>query len=138
MNAPELRSVGSIVCKTLGQLICPKLEKIEGDIQFTLSSTNKEFVFDIPALKTITGKLTIDPTWSTSYGKEFTNLDAFSNLESVSAVTVTDGKNLTSFAGLKKAAESITDENNWVTEDNSFNPTLADMKAGRTEITDFQ
>lgn len=137
LNAPELRTVGSIVCKTLGQFICPKLEKIEGDVQFKLSSTNKEFVFDILALKTITGKLTIDATWTTSWGKEFTNLDAFSNLESASAVTVTYGRNLTSFAGLKKVAESITDENNWVTENNSFNPTLADMKAGKTEITDF-
>lgn len=137
LNAPELRSVGSIVCKTLGQFICPKLEKIEGDIQFKLHSTNKEFVFDIPALKTITGKLTIDATWTTSWGKEFTNLNAFSSLESASAVTVTYGRNLTSFTGLKKVAESITDENNWVTENNSFNPTLADMKAGKTEITDF-
>lgn len=137
LNAPELRSVGNIVCKTLGQFICPKLEKIDGDIQFKLSSTNKEFVFNIPALKTITGKLTIDATWTTTWGTEFTNLDAFSSLESASAVSVNYGRNLTSFAGLKKVAESISEESNWETKNNSFNPTLADMKAGKTEITDF-
>lgn len=137
LNAPELRSVENIVCKTLGQFICPKLEKIDGDIQFKLHSTNKEFVFDIPALKTITGKLTIDATWTTSWGTKFINLDAFSNLESASAVSVNYGRNLTSFAGLKKVAESISDESNWETKNNSFNPTLADMKAGKTEITDF-
>lgn len=140
LNAPELRIVGSVVCNPtsgLGQFICPKLETIDGDIQFKLHSTNKEFVFDIPALKTITGKLTIHAGMNSTWGKTFTNLDAFSNLEIVSAVTVMYGTSLTSFAGLKKAAESITDENNWETKNNSFNPTLADMKAGKTEITDF-
>lgn len=122
----------------LGQFICPKLETIDGDIQFKLHSTNKEFVFDIPALKTITGKLTIHAGMNSTWGKTFTNLDAFSNLETVSAVTVMYGTSLKSFAGLKKAAESITDENNWETKNNSFNPTLADMKAGKTEITDFE
>lgn len=137
LNAPELRTVGNVVCNSLGQFICPKLETIEGDIQFKLHSTNKEFVFDIPALKTITGKLTLHAGMNNTWGKTFTNFDAFSNLETVLAVSVTYCTSLTSFAGLKKAAESITDENNWETSSNSFNPTLADMKAGKTEITDF-
>ncbi len=137
LNAPELRTVGNVVCNSLGQFICPKLETIKGDIQFKLHSTNKEFVFDIPALKTITGELTLHAGMNNTWGKTFTNFDAFSNLETVSAVSVTYCTSLTSFAGLKKAAESITDENNWETSSNSFNPTLADMKAGKTEITDF-
>lgn len=137
LNAQELRTVGDVVCSSLGQFICPKLETIEGDIQFKLHSTNKEFVFNIPALKTITGKLTINAGMNKTWGSTFTNFDAFSNLETVSAVSVTYCTSLTSFGGLKKAAESITDENNWETTKNSFNPTLADMKAGKTEITDF-
>ena len=117
-----------------------------GDLKFQLNKTFNEgelleLNVDISSLKSFDGSLEITgyfDWWDDSDTDNVTNLDMFKNLESVKSVKISSLKKIKSFSGLEKVASNISSESNWDLTDNAFNPTLADMKAGKTEITDFE
>ncbi|MBE9600964.1 hypothetical protein [Pedobacter sp. MC2016-24] len=135
----------------------PKLKKIGGDfnvqIQSTLVSTLK-----FTALTTVGGNFNLGTGYSTrcltnvlfpvleKVGKKLsiyaqndsqsyvnnkvTNLDGFSALKNVTAIDVKAQTSLVSFAGFKNAFASIS-ATSWTTSKNAYNPTYADLAAGR-------
>lgn len=70
------------------------------------------------------------PGSSWSKNTSLTNLDGFLALTSVSKVTIQNYSALVSFAGLKNVVNSLENAQ-WVVSGNGYNPTLADMKAGK-------
>lgn len=152
--APSLKKLGSLALgditgwgdKYFNTLICPQLTTYGGDLKFKLDKSFSagellELNVDISSLKSFDGSLEITgyfDWWDDSDTDNVTNLDMFKNLESVKSVKISSLKKIKSFSGLEKVASNISSESNWDLTDNAFNPTLADMKAGKTEITDFE
>ena len=147
--APQLQKLGSIAFTVsdngaFNTLKCPQLTTYGGDLKFILdddfySGQLFDLDIDISSLKKIDGSLEIKgyTDWSGSETDNVKNFAPFEALEYVKSVKITSLKKIESFGGLAKIASHLSDENNWEVTDNAFNPTLADMKAGKTEITDF-
>ena len=146
--APQLKKLGSIAFDLSDNILfttfqCPQLTTYGGDLKFKLGNhypAGNLFDLDIniSSLKKIDGSLEIEgyTTWQGATDN-VKDLAAFNALEYVKSVKITSLKAIESFGGLAKIAGNLSDETNWEVTDNAFNPTLADMKAGKTEITDF-
>lgn len=146
--APQLQKLGNIAFsgsdnRYFNTFKCPQLTTYGGDLKFALGDDWTlgdilELDIEIPLLKRIDGSLIIEgyATWDGNTDN-VKNLAPFQNMESCKKVQITELKKIESFSGLKKIAANLSADTDWEVTDNGFNPTLADMKAGKTEITDF-
>ena len=133
----------------------PKLQKVGGNVEIFPFSTTCT-VLDVPALESVGGKMTIYswasyvPFTELSFGSiksigstltimvtpplpmyannDITNMDGFATLESVKEVTINFQSALTSYAGFKKAIDTIE---KFTTRSNGYTVTLDDLKAGK-------
>lgn len=109
----------------------PALEEVGGDFEI-LTATSIGNI-EVKTLKTVSGLLSILPTSSGStVNSALENLNGFSDLETVGGITVMRHGNLRSFAGLKNTLPSLS-ESNWTVDQNGYNPTYEDLKAGKWE-----
>ena len=106
----------------------PELASVGGNFTLQLG-TNPVSVVNMPKLTTIGGELKL-PGSSWSKNNSLTNLDGFSALTSVGKVTIQYHTALVSFEGLKNVVNALEDSQ-WTVSGNGYNPTLADMKAGK-------
>lgn len=106
----------------------PELASVGGNFTLQLG-TNPVSVVNMPKLTTIGGELKL-PGSNWSKNNSLTNLDGFSALTSVGKVTIQYHAALVSFAGLKHVVDALEDSQ-WTVSGNGYNPTLADMKAGK-------
>jgi hypothetical protein len=135
----------------------PKLKKIGGDFNVQIMSTAVS-TLKFTSLTTVGGNFMLGTGYSTrcltsllfpvleKVGKKLTiyaqndsqsyvnnkvvNLDGFSALKSVSSIEVKAQTSLVSYLGLKNAFSSVT-ASTWTTSKNAYNPTYADLEAGR-------
>lgn len=106
----------------------PELASVGGSFTLQLG-TNPVSVVSMPKLATIGGELKL-PGSNWSKNNSLTSLDGFSALTSVGKVTIQYHTALVSFAGLKHVVDALEDSQ-WTVSGNGYNPTLADMKAGK-------
>ncbi|WP_294079848.1 hypothetical protein [Proteiniphilum sp. UBA5384] len=86
----------------------------------------------MPKLETITDTLRVAVGTNINPGNTaLINFDGLAKLTSVKYVHIEKMKAITSFEGLKNCLPVLTDEGQWKMIDNNYNPTLADMKAGK-------
>ncbi|MDD2242725.1 MAG: hypothetical protein PHI08_06580 [Bacteroidales bacterium] len=110
-------------------LKAPKLTKI-----MFLDMSDPDALNDIqmPLLKEISGEMKI---WGATYEDgasqcEMTNLNAFSSVTKIGSVNIKWCGHLSDFSGLKNAIGSLTD-GTWAVSGCSYNPSFADMQAGK-------
>lgn len=131
INAPHLTKVGSLIISNqpekLQTITMPELQEAE---RISVEAPVLEQL-NFPKLKTL-GKLEMD-LWRGN--QTLTSLNGFSSLESLKSIKIRNHKKLTDYSGLKKAVESGgLSEKTWGTSNvvgNGYNPTFADLKAGR-------
>lgn len=155
ISMPDLEKVGTLKFSYVNRVQSvelPKLVAVEKDVEWQVTSsamtkvelpelasvggsftlqlgTNPVSVVDMPKLTTIGGELKL-PGSNWSKNNSLTSLDGFSALTSVGKVTIQYYTALVSFAGLKHVVGALED-GQWTVSGNGYNPTLADMKAGR-------
>lgn len=110
-------------------LKAPKLEKI---MFLDMSSPRALDDIQIPLLKEISGEMKI---WGSTYEYgatqcKLTSLNAFSSVTKIGSVNIKWCGHLSDFSGLKNALGSLT-ESTWSVSGCKYNPTFADMQAGR-------
>lgn len=106
----------------------PELASVGGNFTLQLG-TNPVSVVNMPKLTTIGGEFKL-PGSNWSKNNSLTSLDGFSALTSVGKVTIQYHSALVSFAGLKNVVGALED-GQWTVSGNGYNPSLADMKAGK-------
>lgn len=127
-NATEIDTLkfGSYAVTSLK---APKLAKI-----MFLDMSNPWALNDIqmPLLKEISGEMKI---WGSTYEYgatqcKLTSLNAFSSVTKIGSVNIKWCGHLSDFSGLKNALGSLT-ESKWSVSGCSYNPSFADMRAGK-------
>lgn len=152
---PDLEKVGTLKFSYMNRMQSvelPKLVSVEKDVEWQVTSsamtkvelpelasvggnftlqlgTNPVSVVNMPKLTTIGGELKL-PGSNWSKNNSLTSLDGFAALTSVGKVTIQYHSALVSFAGLKNVVGALED-GQWTVSGNGYNPSLADMKAGK-------
>ena len=152
---PDLEKVGTLkfsYTNRMQSVELPKLAAVEKDVEWQVTSsgmtkvelpelasvggnftlqlgTNPVSVVNMPKLTMIGGELKL-PGSNWSKNNSLTSLDGFSALTSVGKVTIQYHAALVSFGGLKNVVGSLED-GQWTVSGNGYNPSLADMKAGK-------
>lgn len=152
---PDLEKVGTLKFSYVNRVQSvelPKLAAVEKDVEWQVTSsgmakvelpelvsvggnftlqlgTNPVSVVNMPKLAMIGGELKL-PGSNWSKNNSLTSLDGFSALTSVGKVTIQYHAALVSFEGLKHAISGLED-GQWTVSGNGYNPTLADMRAGK-------
>lgn len=152
---PDLEKVGTLkfsYTNRMQSVELPKLAAVEKDVEWQVTSsgmtkvelpelasvggnftlqlgTNPVSVVNMPKLTMIGGELKL-PGSNWSKNNSLTSLDGFSALTSVGKVTIQYHAALVSFAGLKNVVGDLED-GQWTVSGNGYNPSLADMKAGK-------
>ncbi len=122
----ELGSYGVNYDSRVVRIAAPKLEKVNNEIRILGLSGLESLEF--PMLKDA-GTLTISGNrWNLN--TKLKSLAGFSSLETADKIEVAYCPALSDFSPLGRAAATLTD-GQWVVNDNLYNPTLEDMKAGR-------
>lgn len=104
--------------------------KTAGGISLALGSNVKKV--SMPKLTTVSDSLKIICPLTVSEGNmSLTELYAFAKLTKVKAVHIENMKGLKSYEGLKNCLNGLVDDSQWQMINNYYNPTLADMKAGK-------
>ena len=126
---PELQTLASLSLGTSSAYVswfkAPKLETVTGDFAINYMGARN---YDLPGLKEIGGSFKLAASRYYPNG-ELTNLDAFQALTKVGKVEITYNTALTDFGGLANMIGSFT--GTWTVNNNAYNPTLAEMKAGK-------
>ena len=133
VELPKLVSVEEnvewqVTSSAMTKVELPELASVGGNFTLQLG-TNPVSVVSMPKLTTIGGELKL-PGSNWSKNNSLTNLDGFSALTSVGKVTIQYHAALVSFAGLKHVVDALEDSQ-WTVSGNGYNPTLADMEAGK-------
>lgn len=133
VELPKLVSVEEnvewqVTSSAMTKVELPELVSVGGSFTLQLG-TNPVSVVNMPKLTTIGGELKL-PGSNWSKNNSLTNLDGFSALTSVGKVTIQYHTALVSFEGLKHVVDALEDSQ-WTVSGNGYNPTLADMKAGK-------
>jgi len=122
-------AVGSTKTRTLS---FPALESVGGN--FTLSTgCNADRSLEnilFPSLKTIGGKMVLQPYGTSNNNRLLKNLNGFATLKSVQSIEVTNQMAIESFEGLKEAFKSINAAS-WKATGNNYNPTYEDLQNGK-------
>ena len=117
---------------TLNLIKFTSLESVGGDF-FMGAGAALRGVSDMqfPKLERVGGQLTIAPaSSSTTLNAKVTHLNGFSALKEVQGIEVRNFSALNNFEGLKNAFQSVSSAK-WSTSKNAYNPTYADLAAGR-------
>ncbi len=131
LELPKIKSMGSLAVGSpiMRKLSLPALEEINGDCTIITANYMGELEeLNIPLIRTINGTLNFSGDYYTN--NKLTNLDCFSTLTSLKAVTIKYNVALVDFSGLKNALNSIS-EAGWAVSDNAYNPTYKDAKSGK-------
>ncbi len=106
----------------------PDLETA-GGISMSVNATVKDI--QTPKLTGITDSLSIYCMENIGENNELTNLDGFSNLKSVHTIHIEAMQALVSYEGLKNCIDGLMSNEQWNLIYNKYEPSLADMKAGK-------
>jgi hypothetical protein len=122
----------SVTTSKIETLSCPNLKSIGGDFTMGTGRDASGLIgfgtLSFTDLSAIGGKLTIQPTLASGSNTKLTNLDGLANLAGVGSIEILGHTALTSYEGLKKLFETLTEEQ-WITPTyNSYNPSYQDLK----------
>lgn len=137
LDFPKLKTVGGnfstmIQSASVKTLQFSSLESVAGDCFVGTGYDDRSLsALLFPKLNTVGGQLKVYAEFADWYpNTALTNLDGFTQLTSVGSIEVSTQKVLESFEGIKNAFTSIN-EAGWKAIDNAYNPTYAELAAGK-------
>lgn len=137
LEIPKLKKIGGglrilVNSLTLNLIRFNALESIGGDFTMIAGSATRSLTdMQFPKLESIDGQLSIYPAASlTAVNAKVTQMNGFAALKQVQSIEVRGFTSLTTFEGFKNVLGALT-PSKWTTSRNSYNPTYADLAAGR-------